>query len=575
MPVPTAEAAAGVADPALQRLLIDHWEDSLARYPEGATRLGDHRYDGRLSATGPAASAAARAARDAFFTRAARLDRGALPAGDQLTLDLFVDQLSVDAAQDVCRSEQWEVSARMNPLVDLEYLPELQPVVTVTEARALAARYRAAPAYVAGTIENLRQGIAQGRTQARGTVEKMVPQLRGWLATPCEDTALLAPLREPHPSWSDDERAGVERELRAGAGEVCVAIGTFADFVEHELLPASRPEGRTGVSSLPDGAACYAARIRAGSSLSMPAAEIHNIGVAELDRIHAEMRAQGALLFNSTDLPTILRRLRDDRSLYFESGDAVQAAATAALDKANRAVPALFGRLPRATCVVKPVPDHEAAWTTIAYYRPGVPDGSQPGEYRINRYAPETRPRFEAEVLAFHESVPGHHLQISIAQELPALPAFRKNALTNAYIEGWALYTERLADEAGLYSTPLDRMGMLSFDAWRASRLVVDTGIHAMGWSRAQAIDFMMENTALTRENIENEVDRYISWPGQALGYKLGQLEILRLRAEAKERLGPRFSLPDFHDALLGQGPLPLPILRHQLEAWTAAQARP
>jgi uncharacterized protein (DUF885 family) len=233
-------------------------------------------------------------------------------------------------------------------------------------------------------------------------------------------------------------------------------------------------------------------------------------------------------------------------------------------------MPSLFGRLPKAPCVVKPIPESEAPYTTIAYYRQPVPDGSQPGEYRINTYEPQTRPRFEAEVLAYHESIPGHHLQVAISQELPDVPAFRRNLIANAFVEGWALYTERLADEVGLYSGELDRLGMLSFDTWRSSRLVVDTGIHAMGWTREQAVAFMLQNTALTEANIRNEVDRYISWPGQALGYKLGQREFLRLRARAKELLGERFMLAEFHDQLLRDGAVPLPILSRQLEAWLA-----
>jgi uncharacterized protein (DUF885 family) len=220
---------------------------------------------------------------------------------------------------------------------------------------------------------------------------------------------------------------------------------------------------------------------------------------------------------------------------------------------------------------VRRVPDYEAPFTTIAYYRPLVP-GEQPGYYYVNTYAPETRPRFEAEVLAFHESIPGHHLQIAIAQELPELPAFRKNLGTTAFVEGWALYTERLADETGLYSGDLDRLGLLSFDSWRAARLVVDTGIHAKKWDRARAERFMHDNTPLADNNIANEVDRYITWPGQALAYKTGQLEILHLREEAEAALGPRFSLPAFHDVVLGGGAVTLPVLQRRVRAWVATQ---
>ena len=243
------------------------------------------------------------------------------------------------------------------------------------------------------------------------------------------------------------------------------------------------------------------------------------------------------------------------------------AVAEASLARAVAAIPAWFGRLPRADCEVVRMQPHEEQHSTIAYYREPPQDGSRPGRYYVNTYAPETRPRYEAEALAFHEAVPGHHLQVAIGQELEQLPAFRRHAETTAFVEGWGLYSERLADEMGLYSGDLDRIGMLSYDAWRASRLVVDTGMHALGWSRGQAIDFMTAHTALGLNNIANEVDRYIGWPGQALAYKIGQLEIRRLRTEAEAALGAAFDIRRFHDAVLGHGALPLCVLRESVGA--------
>ncbi|HET9990211.1 MAG TPA: DUF885 domain-containing protein, partial [Kofleriaceae bacterium] len=244
------------------------------------------------------------------------------------------------------------------------------------------------------------------------------------------------------------------------------------------------------------------------------------------------------------------------------------AAAQAALDRAKAAIPRYFSTLPKADCIMRETPPYEAPFSTVAYYRQPHYDGSKPGEYFVNTYKPETRARFELEALTWHESIPGHHLQIAIAQELGALPAFRKLDGSTSYVEGWALYTERLADEMGLYTSDLDRLGKLSFDAWRASRLVVDTGIHALGWTRAQAEAFMREHTALTEINISNEVDRYIGWPGQALAYKVGQLEILRLRAHAEATLGAKFDLKAFHAVVLGAGAVTLPVLADRVQAW-------
>ncbi|MBM3984501.1 MAG: DUF885 domain-containing protein [Planctomycetes bacterium] len=258
--------------------------------------------------------------------------------------------------------------------------------------------------------------------------------------------------------------------------------------------------------------------------------------------------------------------------MHFASRDEVQAKAEEALARARQAMPQAFGLQPRAPCVVVRVPPHEERETTIAYYRGPAADGSLPGRYFINTFAPETRPRYEAEVLAFHEAIPGHHLQIAIAQEAAGLPRFRREGGSTAYVEGWALYTERLCEELSLYSGDLDRFGILSFDAWRACRLVVDTGLHAFGWSRQQAIDYLLANTLLAPNNVENEVDRYIAWPGQAVAYKAGQREILALRAEAERRLGERFDLRAFHDVVLGSGAVTLRVLRENVEEWIGAQ---
>jgi uncharacterized protein (DUF885 family) len=280
----------------------------------------------------------------------------------------------------------------------------------------------------------------------------------------------------------------------------------------------------------------------------------------------------GERVYDTRDKAEIFRQLRTDPELYFDNEDEVEDKAAAALAKAKAAMGDYFGRLPEADCVVDRIPDYEAPYTTIAYYSQASPDGQRPGTYFVNTYKPETRPRHEAEVLAYHEAIPGHHLQIAISQELADVPAFRRNLGVTAFVEGWALYTEQLADEMGLYSGDLDRLGMGSFEAWRASRLVVDTGIHHKGWTRDQAVQFMLANTPLAENNIVNEVDRYVTWPGQALGYKTGQLEIWRLRRHAEEELGAKFSLSDFHDVVLGGGSVTLPVLGDRVQRWIDAQ---
>lgn len=570
------QAVVGVTDPALRALLNDHWEDAMRRSPTWATSLGDHRYDHQMPTTGPAATRDAISTRKGFLARASAILASPGPAplspSDRLTLSLFVDRLETDDATDICHTEQWELSARTNPVVDINGLAEAMTIKTAQDGSNYVARLRQSGVYMEGAVANLREGIRLGRTPTEASARLVLKQVEDQLAQPDADWALAAPATLAnqgiaHPDWSPDDAAAFQAEVRSAIPVVRAAYVAFRDFMDAEEVPAARPGSLAGTLYLPDGEACYRALVRSETSLALEPAAIHQTGLTALEAIHAEMLVLGKKVFGTTDLPTLLTRLRSDPKLYFTTGEEVQASAEASLARSTAAIPRFFGRLPKAGCTVKPIPDYEAPYTYIAYYNPVVP-GERGGEYRINLSRPETRARFEMEALSWHESIPGHHLQIAIAQELPDMPAFRKNLSTTAFVEGWALYTERLADEMGLYSSDLDRIGMLSFDAWRASRLVVDTGIHAKGWTREQAVDFMLMNTALAANNIDNEVDRYITWPGQACGYKIGQIEVWKLRREAEQRLGARFDLKGFHDVVLSEGAVTLPVLRVQVEAW-------
>ncbi|HTV24780.1 MAG TPA: DUF885 domain-containing protein, partial [Polyangiaceae bacterium] len=380
---------------------------------------------------------------------------------------------------------------------------------------------------------------------------------------------LAVPIRVHHNDWPAETLARFREALMKTVGEqIRPAFARYVTFLKTEVLPRARRDDQPGLSYLPNGAACYRARIRAHTTLERDPRELHQLGLDQIAKLDHDIAELGKSALGTSDLAHTLERLHSDGSLYFTTAEEIEQKAQRALSRARAALPRAFHVLPKTDCVVARIPDYEAPYSTIAYYRPPIPDGSKPGELFINVLQPETRPRFELSVLAFHESIPGHHLQIAISQELAAVPAFRKYAGFSAFVEGWALYTERLADELGLYEGPLDRLGMLSFDAWRASRLVVDTGLHALGWSRQQAVDFMLEHTALTPGNIDNEVDRYIVWPGQALAYKTGQLEILALREQAQTRLGARFDLRAFHDAVLLGGGVSLPVLRQQVSAY-------
>jgi uncharacterized protein (DUF885 family) len=567
-----ADATAGVTDPGLRDLLARHWSWWLAEEPVWATKYGDHRFDDRI-ADGSAAHHDARVRQERAFLAEARALRPASEA-DRTTLLLLADQLETDLASEVCGFMTWSIGAYAdNPVVAWSTLADSHKVETPKDGANLLARYRQIPGSIDTTLVNLRRGAKAGRFASAESIRRVIALVDNLLATPVDAWDLASPIKAEHAAWSAPERDAFRRGIEAAiSGAIRPAFARYRAMLADELLPHARGDAQAGVSFVPGGAECYRTQIRAHTTLPATAAELHQLGLAEIVKINAEMVQLGEKLLGARDLPTILQKLRSDPALYFTTADEIEARAKAALAAAKAKIPQYFSVLPKTDCVVHRIPDVEAPFTTLAYYREPNPDGTKPGEYMINVSTPTKRARFEAEVLAFHESIPGHHLQIALAMEQPAVPAFRRFLGLTAFVEGWALYVERLADEMGLYHGDLERMGMLSFDAWRASRLVVDTGIHAEGWTRAQAITFMMDHTALARTNVENEVDRYIYWPGQALGYKTGQLALLRLRKKAEDALGLGFDLRAFHDAVLSGGALTLPVLDLRIEAWITSR---
>jgi len=572
------DAVAGVSDKVLIALLDEHFDWELRNSPVHATTLGDHRFDSELGHERLEDITAYRKQRKTFRDRAKTIDTTTLSAEDRTTLKLFLEDIEADIGSEACEFDMWELSSYNSPVGSTNHLPELHLVSTVADANHLLDRYGEIPRVIQERQDNLRRGLREGRVASRENVKRLLKQLDQQLEKPVREWSLVTVLSSPEAKArrkafsATEESVFVNKAALIVETRVAPAYRAFLEFVTKEILPAARPDDREGVSALAGGGACYRARIMTHLATAHEPETLHQTGHAEIKRINGEMQVLGKKLFGTENLAEILTKLRTDKTLYFDSPKAVEDAARQALGKARAAIPKLFGILPKADCVISVIPTEEAPFTTIAYYREPNYDGTKPGEYFINTFKPEIRPRFEMEALSFHESIPGHHLQIAIAQERGTLPAFRKFGRATAFVEGWALYTEKLADEAGLYSSDLDRMGMLSYDAWRASRLVVDTGIHQLGWTRAKAEQYMREHTALTPSNIENEVDRYIAWPGQALAYKVGQLEILRLRQMAKDALGPKFDLQGFHDTVLSSGPVSLPVLREQVESWIAAR---
>ena len=551
----------------LAAIADDYWQGYLAFNPVAATSIGFRDHDDRMDDPSPEAGEAHRTRLAEWRRQAEDLPIGELAPGDAATRDALLAQVAADDAALSTGVETWSVDPLEGPPVLALDLESFQPIADVGQADAMVARWQAIGPWLDQHGANLRRGLADGRVAVRTPVRKALAGVRATLARPDEELPLLAPAQQERPDWPAEDTARFRDALAAAVRDgIRPALERYATVLEEEVLPVARPDEEPGIAHVPGGEDAYRALIRLHTSLDLSPADIHAVGLAEVERIDEELERLGGRVLGRHGRTAILEALRSDPSLYFETRDEVFEKAETSLARAREAIPAWFGILPRAECIVTRIGPHEEEHGTIAYYRQPAVDGSRPGEYYINTSAPRTRPRYEAEVLAYHESIPGHHLQIAIAQELPDLPEFRRHLGPTAFVEGWGLYTERLSDEMGLYSGDLDRIGVLSFDAWRACRLVVDTGMHALGWTRAQAIAFMTEHTALAPNNIENEVDRYIVWPGQALAYKIGQLEILRLRDEARARQADRWEIRAFHDAVLGHGALGLQALRTVVE---------
>lgn len=556
----------------LARLAEEYWDLELRRSPTTGLMFGDYRYADQWEQY-------TREAEDGFIQElegvtatAEAIDPATLTQDERVTRGVMIDEARGAANELHSRFEEFAVDpSGGTQVVLLQLVSQIAPQ-TADVADAIVTKWSRTGDVFDQSIERLRQGIANGRTPPRISVEKSIHQIDGYLASDIatDPFTMLIPPGEFSEARAEEWRAALaeqaERVIRP-------AYGRFRDAIRDEVLPAARPPERSGLKWLDDGEVVYARAIRRHTTLDMPAEEIHGIGVEEIQKLGLEYVELGRTVLGSEDLSEIYARLRDDHTLRFESAEEIRDAAKAAMERAIAAIPNWFGRLPVAECVLAEIPEPGAQDAPLAFYLPPATDGSRPGTFFINTTEPTTRTRYESEALAFHESIPGHHLQLAISHELPDIPQFRKHAMVTAYAEGWGLYTERLGDEMGLYTDDLTRMGILSFDSWRAGRLVVDTGIHALGWSRQQAIDYLAANSPQAANNIENEVDRYIGWPGQALAYKIGQREIFRLRDLAEQTLGDRFDIKDFHDVVLGSGLVPLPILSDLVKEWVDASA--
>jgi len=570
--VDAAFAAKKAANAPLLKMFETSWQEDLADNPMAATALGEHRYDNLLTDMTPEAIARRN---QLMYTRLAalrKIPKEKLEKADQLNYDLFERETRVRLNEAQFKPYLYAIRTFDGPQL-LPELAEVHPFQTVKDYDNWISRINSSGMYIDQWIVLLGQGAAERRTQPRITIAKVLEQIKPQLVTDPEASPFFAPFKKIPASI---DAANKDRLIAAGKLAVqTVAVPAFQrfdKFFREVYLPASRDT--VGIYDTPDGELYYKDRMKYYTTIDNPdAARIHNIGLEEVKRIRAEMeKTLEGINFLGT-LDQFLSFIRNDPRFYFKTPEELFAAYEKTARGIEPQLPKLFGRLPKTSFGIRPIPAASAPTTTTAYYQPPSLDGSRQGNFYVNLYKPETRPTWEVEALTAHESVPGHHLQIALAYELTGLPEFRRNADYTAFIEGWALYAESLGSELGLYKDDFSKMGQLNYDMWRAVRLVVDTGMHQFKWTRDQAIYYFQQNTGKNRQDIENEVDRYISWPGQALAYKLGQLRIQALRAEAEKALGARFDIRAFHDQLLGMGPLPLSVLDVEMRAWIAAQS--
>ena len=565
--------AQDAAEARLKRFFGEQWERTLEESPLLATSFGDRRYNARLSEVGLAAHRKSVEATRAAILRLRAIPRDSLSERDRQNYDIFLRAASERIADAEFGGHLIPITNREGFHTSFPELPSRVPLATVRDYEDYIARLRAFRAYAGQHAELMREGMRVGMVLPRISVDSVPGTLTPHIVDDPAKSLLYRPFERFPESVPDSARARLAAAGReAIAGSVVPGYRDFLTFMQREYIPAARSS--TGASALPNGRAYYRSRVRAYTTLDLTPEQVHRTGLAEVARIRAAMDSVMRATGFQGDFAAFVRFLRSDPRFYADSPERLLERTGLVLKRMDGELPRLFGRLPRLPYGIKPIPDFIAPRTTTAYYSSGAPDGSRAGTYFVNTFDLRSRPLYEVESLSLHEAVPGHHLQIALAQEMEGVPNFRRVLGITAFVEGWALYAESLGSEVGFYTDPYSYFGHLTYDAWRACRLVVDTGIHEIGWTRQQAIDYMAANTGLSLRNIENEVDRYIAWPGQALAYKTGQLKIRELRTEAERTLGPRFDVRAFHDVVLGGGAVPLDVLDANVRAWIAAASR-
>jgi uncharacterized protein (DUF885 family) len=557
----------------LEALLALTWEYTMTEYPEWATDVGYAGQDARWTDNSLEAIAR-RAAEVELSDRVLRsIDRGALPPADQLNYDLFRRGVDETLEGRRFKSEYVPINQMGGIQQSVANLLGRTSARTVKRAEDMVARLEAVPALVDQTIVLLKKGMEAGITPPRITLRDVPPQIQSQIVDdPMKSPMLKAIAEMPDTVPAADRERLQKRAAAAYTNGIAPAFRKLHQFFVSEYLPKTRET--IALRDVPDGEAWYAFLARSYTTTTLSPREIHELGQSEVKRIRAEMEKTIKDSGFKGSFEEFTTFLRTDPRFYFDKGEDLLIAYRDICKRADPQLARLFGRLPQIPYGVEAVPAYAEKSQTTAYYQDGSLTAGRPGMYFANTYNLKARPKWEMEALSLHEAVPGHHLQIGIAQELPNVPEFRRYAGYTAYVEGWGLYAESLGAEMGFYKDPYSRFGQLSYEMWRAVRLVVDTGMHSFGWTRQQAIDFFKANSSKPEHDIVVEVDRYIVWPGQALGYKIGELKIKELRAFAARELGEEFDIRAFHDEVLGAGALPLDVLEARIKGWVAAKKR-
>ena len=547
------------------------WEHEMEEFPEQATFVGWRGHDHRWADRSLEAVDRRKREVDDVLAVLREIDRDALGPDDRLSYDLFRHQHELRRDGNRFPGEVLAVGRMTGPQLAVPRTIAMMPRATLGDYENLVARLHGLSVYVDQTITLLSEGVAIGVTEPRVVLDGVVDQVAALADAGPDESPLLAPFASFPAEVDDDDRAA----LRAEAAEafttvVAPAFRRLRDHLADRYVPAARES--VARSDLPDGEAWYAHDLRRFTTTSLTAKEIHDLGRSEVERIGSAMAEVMAATGFTGTFEEFREHLRTDPRFFFDSPEALLAAYRDIAKRVDPALVRLFGTLPRLPYGVIPVPDHEAPSATTAYYMPGSPQAARPGWFYANTWDLRSRPSWEMEALTLHEAVPGHHLQIALAAELDDLPRFRTTGLRyTAFVEGWGLYAESLGEELGLYTDPYARFGRLTYEMWRAIRLVVDTGLHAFGWTRHDAIAYFRDHTGKADHDIAVEVDRYISWPGQAVAYKIGELALQRLRGTAAAALGEAFDVRAFHDTVLGAGAVPLDVREERVRDWIAA----